>query len=77
MEVLRLDAAPFVEQRVDECEADRVRFGAGADRAGEAVGGLGQPWVDPPPQLARGVIELEPPGLLGVPEDASEVAGET
>ena len=74
LEVLGLDVALSVEQRVEEREADRVRFGAGREGAGEAVAGLGELRVGVPPQLAGGVIECELSGGLGVFEDGGEVA---
>ena len=41
-QVRRLDLPGGVEQGVDEREADRVRFGAGADRAGDPGLGFGE-----------------------------------
>ena len=75
-QVLGLDLALAVEQRVDEREADRVRLGAGGELAGDPVGGLGELRVGVPPQLARGVIELELTGRLGVSKDGGELAGQ-
>ena len=74
--MLGLDVALAVEQCVEEREADRVRFGAGADRAGEVFAGLGELRVGVPPQLARGGVELDMPSGLGVFEDGREVPGE-
>ena len=72
--MLGLDGVLSVEQRVDEREADRVRFGAGGELAGEPVGGLGELRVGVPPQLARVGGERDSAGGVGVLEHAGEVA---
>ena len=53
VEMFGPDGLLSVEQRVDKREADDVRFGAGGELPGQAVGGLGELRVEPPPQLAR------------------------
>jgi hypothetical protein len=59
VEVLGLDLALAVKQRVDQREADRVRFGAGGEMPGEAVAGCGELRVELPPQLARVGVECD------------------
>ena len=76
VEVLGADRGDAVEQRVDQRQSDRVCLGAGGELAGEPVGGLGELRVGVPPQLARGVGELDAAGALGVLERGGEVAGE-
>jgi hypothetical protein len=63
-QVLGLDVALAVEQRVEEREADGVCFGAGADLAGEALIGFGELRLGVPPQLAGGGVESDLPGGL-------------
>ena len=74
--VLGLDRLLSVEQRVEEREADDVRFGAGGELSEETVGGLGELRVELPPQLAGVGGERDFPGGLGVCEHAGEVAAQ-
>ena len=53
VQVLGADLVLAVEQRVDQREADRVRFSAGGDVAGKPVVRLGELRVGVPPQLPR------------------------
>jgi hypothetical protein len=57
--VLAVDLASAVDERVDQRESDRVRFGAGADLAGDRVLGFGEVGVGAPPQRARVLVEAE------------------
>ena len=52
-----VDLAGAVGERVEEREADRVRFGAGAERAGDPVVGFSEPGVCVPPQSAGVFVE--------------------
>jgi hypothetical protein len=67
------DRSGAVDQGVEQREADRVGFGACADRAGDPGLGLGEPGVGVPPQLASVVVELQLAGAAG----GSEVLGES
>ena len=51
-QVLGLDLALAVEQRIEKREADRVRLSAGSELSGEPVGRLGELRVVCAPQLA-------------------------
>ncbi len=60
-----MDCGGAVDQRVDEREADRVRFGARVDLPGDAWLGLGELLVGVPPELAGGGVEAQPAGVTG------------
>ena len=75
LEVLLVDTGLFVDQRVDQREADGVRFGAGGEVAGEPVGGLGQLRVGGSPERSGVLIEADRSDGAGVLDGAGEVAG--
>jgi hypothetical protein len=59
VEMFGLDGLLSIEQRVEEREADDVRFGAGGELAVQTVGGLGELRVGVPPQLSRVGVECD------------------
>jgi hypothetical protein len=73
--VLWLDLGAF-EQRVEHREADRVRFGAGADRTGDPGLGFGEPLVGAAPVLAGCLCEVDLAGVAGGVERFCERAVE-
>jgi hypothetical protein len=71
--VLGVDLAGAVGERVEEGQADRVRFGAGVERAGDS-GGLdcGELRVGVVSELAGGLIEPHAAGGAGVLDRAAQ-----
>ncbi len=70
-----VDLAFAVGERVEEREADRVRFGAGAERAGDPwLGGVRELGVGVMPQLACLLIEAQPAGGAGLLDRGGEQA---
>ena len=63
LEVVGLDRGGAVQQRVDEREADGVRFGAGGELAGDPGLWLGEPAVGVMPERAGVVGEAELAGV--------------
>jgi hypothetical protein len=74
VEVVGLDRRGAVEQRVDEREADGVRFGAGGELAGESGLRLGELPVGVVPERAGGVGEPQLAGVAGSGERDRERA---
>ena len=64
------DRVAAVKQRVEQGDADDVRFRAGGDVAPESVVAFAQPRVVPGPCLARVLSEADPFG--GAPETQRE-----
>jgi hypothetical protein len=77
LEVLGVDLAGAVGERVEDGEADRVRFGAGVERAGDS-GGLGgrELRLGVVPELARGLIEPHAAGGAGVLDRTAQHSGQ-
>lgn len=76
VQVRRADLSLTVGERVGECEADDVCFGAGGNLAQDAGLGLGELVVGLVPELSSLGVEADVSGGLGAGEGLGEQIGE-